>query len=57
MPPSRSCSECTRAAAPGSLITSLAGGGVSVTRAPYAEKVIVPLSLMRRISGLLEIET
>jgi len=57
MPPSRCCSECARADAPGTVITSLADGGVSVTRAPYAEKVIVPLSLMRRISGLLEIET
>jgi hypothetical protein len=56
-PRSRCCSEYAPADVPGSWITSAAGGGVSATRAPYAEKLIVPSSLMRRISGLLEIET
>ena len=51
------CSECAWGVALGSVITSLAGGGVSVTCAPYAEKLSVPLLLIRRISGLLEIET
>ena len=38
MPRSRCCSEGTRGDASGGLITSLTGGGVSVTRAPYADK-------------------
>jgi hypothetical protein len=50
MPRSRCCSERASTDVPGKVITSLAGGWVSVTRAPYAEKLSVPLSRMAGLS-------